>query len=144
MKRLLLILFGFIPLAIGWVMNWLIMSFPNKVFPYALISIVFLALWALLGFIVFNFNETIKISLCLVHIPIFLALVLNLYQEIILGQYFGNLLGVCTQIFYLPILNISYTLTAWSARMWTAYIVGFVLITASFFVGYTIKSNTRK
>ncbi|MEG0913305.1 MAG: hypothetical protein RSG53_06825 [Oscillospiraceae bacterium] len=144
MKKLLLILFGFIPLGIGWVMNWLLITFPNTVFPFGYISIAFLVLWAWLGFISYKFEKTINVSMCLIHLPMFLALALNLYQEIVLGHYFNNIVGVCTQFFYLPILNTAYTLTSWSARLWVAYIAGFFLMCLAYFSGYALKKHRTK
>ena len=144
MKKLLLVLFGFIPLGIGWLINGLTMAFPNTVLPLGLISVAFLVLWAWLGFISCKFEKVIHISICLIHLPIFLALALNLYQEIVLGQYFSNIVGVCTQFFYLPVLNMAYMLTAWSTRLWVAYIAGFVLMCLVYFGGCVLKKHRTK
>ncbi|WP_313524144.1 hypothetical protein [Anaerotignum sp.] len=144
MKKLWLILFGFIPLGIGLIMNWLITTFPNTGPPYRLISIAFLLFWAWLGFITSRFKEPLKVCICLINLPTFLALALNLYQEIVLGHYFSSILGKCTQFFYLPILSISFTLTPWSTRLWTAYIAGFLLMCLVFFGGCAVKNHRKK
>lgn len=140
MRKLWLAILGFIPLAIGCVMNWLMMTFSQTVFPYILISIAFLAFWAWLGFISYKFNKEGK-AIFFIHLPAVLALVLNLYQEVVLGHYWGNLLGICTQFFFLPVLNVSYLLTSWSSRLWSAYIAGFLLMCLTYFIGYALKKR---
>lgn len=143
MRKPLLILIGFIPLAAGLAINWLINIFPTKNLPFGIISIGFLVFWVWLGFISCKFKETIKVSVCLVHLPLFLALVFNLYQEIVLEHYLSNIIGLYAQIFYLPIINIAYKLTIWSTRLWTAYVGGFFLMCFSYFSGYLLKKHQR-
>ena len=143
MKKLWLVILGVIPLAVGFVMNWLMMTFSQTVFPYLLISIAFLSFWTWLGFNSYKFNKEGN-TIYFLHLPAFLALVLNLYQEVVLGHYFGNLLGICTQFFFLPVLNLSYLLTFWSSRLWSAYIAGFLLMCLTYFIGYKLKKCRTK
>ncbi len=138
-KNLLLILFGFIPLMLGFLINWLIMNFQTTIIPFNIIGYIFLIFWFFLGFISYKFQKNIAFSLSLIHLPIFLALILNLYQEIILGEYFSNTLGICTQFFFLPTLNISVSFL--TNYLWQSYIVGFIFMCFSYYAGYLFKKR---
>lgn len=139
-----LIILGFIPLGMGFIMNWLMMTFSETVLPYIFISAAFLVFWTWISYICSGLKGTKKASVCLLNLPLFLALAFNLYQEIVLGYYFNSLLGICTQFFYLPILNISYTITSWSGHLWTAYIAGFLLICLASFTGCILKKHRTR
>ncbi len=144
LKKLYLFLLGFIPLGLGCIINWLITQFPNSALPFGFIAIGFLLFWGFIGFQTYIFKESALISICIVNLVGLSALIFNLYQEIILGHYLGNLLSICAQLFYLPILNISYTLTFWSGRVWSAYIVGFFLMCLVYFIGFKAKKQRAK
>lgn len=143
-KKLSLFLLGFIPLGLGSIISWLIMQFPHFVLPFRLIGVGFLIFWAFLGFVTYSFKEAALTSVSAVNLVAFFALILNLYQEIILGRYWGNLLGLCTQFFYLPTLNISFLLTFWSSRIWGAYIAGFFLMCSAYSIGFQIRKHQTK
>ena len=103
MKKMILVLLGFTPLAIGFQMNSWIMQ--NSVLPYGLIGLVFLALWVLFGYLTCAFEKTSLKSAVIANSPAFLILLLIVYQELILGQFWPNAFGVATQFYYFPLLN---------------------------------------
>lgn len=140
-KNILLFLTGFIPLGIGFLMNSFINTFEAYALPYGLIGIVFIVMWGSLGFVSSKFQKNIKISFAITHLPIFLALILNLYQDIILEYYMIGIIGRVSQYFYLPILNIAYRLTYWSYNDGVAFITGFIIMCLAYFVGYNIDKK---
>ncbi|HBG39752.1 MAG TPA: hypothetical protein DDW58_11060, partial [Clostridiaceae bacterium] len=76
------------------------------------------------------------------NLPAFLVLLLNLYQEIILGQYWLNIFGAATQFYYLPLVNLSAPFTFWSHDFWTVYIIEFLLMFASYYAGAYLKKRS--
>lgn len=80
-------------------------------------------------------------SLLLVNLPACLVLLLQLFQEMILGQYWEGLLGLATQFYSLPILSISFTLTFWAHQVWAAYMIGFLLMIITYSVGWQLRKK---
>ena len=144
MKKLFLCLIGFLPLGVGFTMNWFMMQYQDSVLPYRWIGICLLLCWAGLGFFTYHLKESAKVSACAVHLAALIALLLNVYQEVVLGRYWGNLLSVFTQFFYLPVLNISFTLTSWSSHVWVAYIAGFLLMCSAYLIGFNLGRLRNK
>ncbi len=94
-KNIFLVLMGFMPLVAGLLMNFFINKFNMYILSYGLIGIVFVVTWGGLGVIVGSkFKENIKITFGLMHLPMFLALILNLYQHIILDYYMIGVIGI--------------------------------------------------
>ncbi|MPM24967.1 hypothetical protein SDC9_71456 [bioreactor metagenome] len=143
MKKILLLFMGLLPFFLGLSMNALLMRNMNLVLPYPLLGIAWLLLWGLLGCFTAGCAGSVKESSFLAHIIPLVVLLLLLYQELILGQYWFNLGGLATQLYYLPLLNIAFTLTAWAHRVWPAYIASFALMYAVFYWGGCIGKRRR-
>ncbi|HHX28283.1 MAG: hypothetical protein ACOX5Q_10375 [Bacillota bacterium] len=138
MKKWLLFLVGFIPLALGYVMNHAMMAFPSVALPYGTIGIVFLIAWFGLGMATRRLLDSDRKALAIVHVAGFVALLLLLYQEAIQGYYWANQVGTATQFFYLPVLNVAGKFTAFSPRLYWTYILGFALMTVAFALGRSV------
>ncbi len=145
MKKLLLFLIGLLPFALGFAMNALLMANMNFVLPYKLIGIIWLLLWGFFGYLMRDYAGSGIKSAAIAHSVALADLLLLLYQELVLGRYWLNFLGSATQFYYLPVLNISFTLSAWATdRIWVAYIVSFTLTCAAFFIGCGIRKRHTK
>lgn len=143
MKKLMLFFLGLIPFISGFIMNDIIMQNPNITIPYKLIGIIFILFWAFIGFITCKFGKTSLESAVIANLPAFLVLLLNLYQEIISGEYWLNIFGSATQFYYLPLINLSSAFTFWSPYFWTVYIAGFILMFASYYIGAYLKKRSK-
>ncbi|MBQ7091790.1 MAG: hypothetical protein IJN83_03970 [Clostridia bacterium] len=130
MKKALLILLGCIPFLIGWLINAFMMANPDTLPPLFFISIVFLLAWGAVAFIARPHFHNGKEVVVFLNFVAALDLLLVCIQEIILGAYWMNAIGGWTQFYYLPLMNIGFTLTAWSHRVFTAYIASFILMVA--------------
>jgi hypothetical protein len=81
-------------------------------------------------------------SAVIANLPAFFVLILNLYQEIVLGQYWFNIFGIATQFYYLPLISLSSTFTFWTPYVWVIYITGFLLMLASYCTGVYLKKRS--
>lgn len=150
MKRLILFLLGLTPLALGFWMNSWMMNNPNNMLPYKLIGIVFLVFWFVIGFKTCKFEETTLKSAAIVNLPALLMVILLIFQELILGQYWMNLFGTITQFYYLPLVNISasiegifgFFIPGLVIHMWSTFLIGFFLMLASYYLGSHFKRWT--
>lgn len=124
-------------------MNWVMTAFSADL-PFKLIGIAFLPFWGLLGFMTYGSKTTALASACAVNAVAFLALLLNLYQEFILGRYWGNAIGVSTQLYYLPVVNVSYAVSSWTHRMAWTYAAGFILMFFAYFIGFLARKKREK
>ena len=151
MKKLLLVLIGLIPFGLGFAMNSWLMDNPNSILPFRLIGILFLVFWVSVGFITCKYAKTPYHSAVILHLPALFVLLLVMYQDIVLEEYWSNLLGLATQVYYLPLINLSsfifsYTMTGGLfVQMSTATVVAFLLMYGSYYVGcYFKKVVSRK
>lgn len=141
MKKMILFLIGIIPFMLGFLMNsWLIQN-PNSILPFKLIGIIFLVFWILVGFITCKFEKTSYLSAVTIHLPAVLVLLLIMYQDMILGQFWPNMIGLATQFYYLPLTNISSFIFGGGlyVQMWTASVMAFLLMYGSYYLGCYLK-----
>ena len=145
---MILFLLGSIPFVFGFLMNsWLVQN-QDSVLPFRLIGFIFLAFWVTVGFISYKFEKTLLKSAVIAHLPALLILLLIMYQEIILGQYWSNSFGVATQYYYLPLISISSpivglfsSLTSWAIHYWLTCLVVFLLMFAFYYLGGYLKKH---
>lgn len=146
MKKITMIIIGFIPFLIGGILNGIMLKAPTILPPLLLIGILYLLLWG------FGANRlrphsknTLTLLVCM-NAPAGIVLILLGIQEILLGQYFSNAVGLWTQYFYLPLLSIGYQLTFWSTSAFAAYCASFLLMIVTAFIGCRVCSgkNHRK
>lgn len=143
MKKLILVLIGLIPFVLGFVMNSWMMQNPNSTLPFKLIGIILLGAWVLVGCITYKYDKTPYPAALIIHVPALLVLFLIMYQDMILGEFWSNLFGLATQVYYLPLIHISSLIFSFIGggyvQMWTASIVAFLLMYGSYYVGCYFK-----
>ena len=138
---ILCVLLGFLPFAVGGFMNRYMMEHPDTLLPYLWISIGILVAWAILAFLMkFWIKDRKKVMIGLNAVPC-LVMILFCIQDLILGAFWMNALGVWTQYFYLPMLNLAYRLTNWSSRMTTDVVVCFLLLVAATALGCKLEEK---
>ena len=143
MKKLIILnLLGFIPLFIGIIMNYIIMQ--DVILSFNLIGFIFIILWIFIGYKTEGIEETPGKSSISIHMPGAFALILVLFQEIILGQYWLNLLGLLSQLYFLPLISLGSYFTFWTPRIWPVYIVAFLLMIGSYYIGIRIKKRRQR
>lgn len=127
-------------------MNSWLMQNQDSVLPFNLIGLIFLAFWVTVGFISYKFEKSLLKSAVLTHLPALLMLIFIMYQEIVLGQYWSNVFGIATQYYYLPLISISssvvgilLSLTPWAINIWSASLIAFSLMFASYYLGYHLR-----
>lgn len=132
---------GLLPAITGHLMNVYMMANPDKVLPYGLIGVLFLLVWGMFGFISARRQLAIKPALLAAHDIALLALVLVLLQAIGFGRYWNNVVGVASQLYFLPVLNLSSRLAFWGGPLWQVYIVSFLLLAGTFALGYRLGNS---
>lgn len=143
-KKVTLILIGSIPFFIGYGMNALILGVPSVALPFKLISIAALILWFLIGRYSYKLADTKTEAAVLGNAIAFVVLLLVLYQECILGQYWFNQLGAASQLYYVPFFGLAYIFTGMFHTMPSTYIAAFLMMCIVFYLGcLTSKKYTK-
>lgn len=126
---------GFVPLLAGVLMDSFLMAFQNTVLPFLLISVASLVGW---GVIAFRWEPKVQKTwkLVLFHnlVPAG-VFVLICVQQLGMGRFWSGVVGAWSQMFYLPVLNLGYSLTKWSTSLFPAYCASFLLMLIASFVG---------
>jgi len=144
MKKAVLFISGLIPFLMGYLMNWSMLNiFFDVRVPYALISIITLVIWGLLSYFLSGYAGTYKQTVILMNLPAFIVLILISVQLLIFKAYWLNIIGMAVQIFYLPLMNISFLLTSWSHNMLPAYFAAFILMVAASSLGCYANKKHR-
>lgn len=135
----ILVVLGFIPFALGSFMNWFMMTYSNTLPPLALVGIVTLLIWAAIAFLVKPYIKDTKKVIIGLNSVASVVLVLVGIQELLLHAYWQNLIGVWTQFYYLPLLNIGFRLTNWSHSVFSAYCAAFLLMVIATLLGCKLR-----
>ena len=109
MKRAILILIGLLlPLLIGFLLsNW---SMGWQLFLRGRlngIGLAVLALWFVTGMISMKFFTSKREALLLLNTAPILIALLVLFQILVLGRFLGNIVGMASQFFYLPLMGLT-------------------------------------
>lgn len=135
MKKALIFILGWTPLLAGTVMNEMIMADLGILPPFLAVAVGTLLVWALFGALTVVLKEK-RSSLLLLDLPAAIVLLLVLYQELAMQQYWGNAVGMGTQLFYLPVLGVGFRLTAGITHtMSPVYVLSFLLLCAASLLG---------
>lgn len=129
-------------------MNKWILQNMHSVFPYKnLIGIILLVSWLIIGFISSKFKKSRLRSTIIINLPAFLMFLLLIYQEVINGQYWSNLIGDVTQLYFIPLFNISSSIagllmifTPWPITVWLSSLIAFSLMFAAYYLGSYLRS----
>lgn len=131
----LLIALGCLPFLFGSLMNWYMMQHMDWTPPFFLIAVLFLVLWSAIAFFMRPYMENTRKTVRWLNLVPFVVLVLLGVQELIVGAYWFNFVGMWTQFFYLPVLSVGFSLTAWTGSVFVAYLVSFGLMTVVSVIG---------
>ena len=137
----ILVVLGLIPFAIGGFMNWYMMTYSNDLPPFTLIGIVTLLMWTAAAFVVKPYIKNTKKVVIGLNLVAFVVLVLVGIQELLLQAYWQNFVGVWTQFYFLPLINISFTLTSWSHSVFSAYCAAFLLMVIATLLGCKLRKK---
>ena len=132
-KHVKLLLAGALPLAMGYVLNFAL-YLPIAGLLMRIMGWIMIFLWFCLAYRLADSSDSIvrqSFFMCAFGL---LMLALVLYQELVLGQYWLNILGWGPQIYFLPFLSAVFTLFSpvlaqlGTIRMWPLYICEWFLI----------------
>lgn len=133
-------LFGLLPFAVGGLMNWAIMEQPDKVLPFPEIAIILLVCWGLLSYSM-RAKFTRKQLLCSMHLIPAVILVLVAVQILVFQAYWRNPVGLWTQLYYLPFMNLGFLFAFWIPSMLGAYTACFLLMLGTAFLGMKLRER---
>lgn len=144
MKTIKLICCGIIPMVVGFLFDRIIILLPIPHLLSMMLAIVLLFLW---GYFAYKISTPERNSILQAFLMcgfglIMLALVL--YQELVLGSYFGNISGFATQVFFLPYLSIASAVVSpfmKVIRIWPMYIVIWVAMFIISYIGFSAKKR---
>ena len=137
MLEFTLTLAGLLPFAAGYGMHWMMTVYPDVRLPYGLIGLAFLLLWGGISFLAGIFaRRTPLLSIACMNGVALLVLVLLGIQELVLGAYFSNAAGIWTQLYFLPLLQLGFSLTSWSSRVFAADAASCLLMAAVSYLGF--------
>ena len=113
-KRVLVVLMGLLPLLLGFVQNRLMMTaFLYTGLPSTLlIGIGVIAAWFFLGMLSAKMLGNKTQALILLNASASLFLTLIFIQEVIVGHFWFNIMGVVPQFFYMPTLGIGMAISS--------------------------------
>ena len=143
-----LFLAGIMPLIVGYIMNYVIIYLPFSGVIINVIEIGFFVLW---GYLAYRLSDKEKnpgaqaFVMCTVGL---VMLLLVLYQELIMGQYWFGYLGSATQFYFFPfltlastILNGIFSLLMSTIRIWPFYIMIWSGLFLTSYVGCRMKQK---
>ena len=133
--------FGVLPFFIGGVQNWYMLTYVDSVLPYGLISFAVLLLWGCIAFLLNNCYHRTKVIVVSLNLIAALDLLLLGIQELVLHAYWANSVGHWSQLFYLPMMNLGFSLTNWSHSVFAAYVACFALMVAASFLGCKLREK---
>lgn len=105
------------------------------------ISLAFLSAWGLLAFLMNGNGQRTKQIVIFLNLIAAFDLVLIGIQILVLHSYWSNGIGIWTQLFYLPMLNLGFCLTGWSHGVFPAYAASFILMVGVTFAGCKLREK---
>ncbi|MBS5118385.1 MAG: hypothetical protein KHZ10_10990 [Clostridium sp.] len=100
-----------------------------------------LSAWGLLAFLMNGNGKRTKQIVIFLNLIAAFDLVLIGIQILVLHAYWLNGIGIWTQLFYLPVLNLGFCLTGWSHGVFPAYAAGFILMVGVTFAGCKLREK---
>lgn len=134
-----LVLLSLMPLGLGWLLNWYMTIHPETFPPLFIIGAAFLLVW---GYISWRVNNKV---LCTGPVMLIqngfaaVALILLAIQSI-QGAYWEGLLGVGSQMFYMPMLYFGAVFFNWLG-VFGIYFACFALMLLASFIGCKIAEK---
>lgn len=133
--NILIFILGALPFFFGGILNWIMTIYSDNIPPYVIIGFLFLLFWGIITYLLKSKIRNTKKVVILLNTIAAIDLLLLGIQELVIHAYWMNVIGVWSQMFYLPLLNIGFKLTSWSHTLFSAYCVSFVLMAAASFLG---------
>lgn len=137
------ILLGALPLAVGVMQNWCMLTGISLILPYSLISVLFLVVWGCFAYFLKGKRQSTKKVVISLNLIAALDLMLLAVQELVLHAYWMNIIGRWSQFFYLPMLSFGFSLTRWSHTVFPAYAASFILMVAVSFAGCKLREKSK-
>lgn len=138
----LLVAVGLLPFLLGGLLNWYIMTYTESLPPLFLIGVLFLVFWGVVAFFAFRALGSVAKVVIPLNAVGFIVLFLVWIQEIVLHGYWQNAVGLWTQYYYLPLLQLGDFLPTLIFRgshlFFDAYAPAFLLMLAVSFAGCKI------
>lgn len=143
MKKLALFLMGCTPFFWGRLMDWALWTLFDEALPpllFPLSALALLGLWAAAACLLGAGDRGPLATLLPLDLPALAVLVLLGVQEGLLHAYLPGPVGIGTQLFFLPLVNLGATLTAWlpSISVFPAYCAAFLLLLAASLAGWNL------
>ena len=142
MKRFVLLLWGLLLFPLGWLVNWLVMNVSSRWLGWY--GVITLAVWFFLAYRFSRFNRNTVEAVLMLNLPAAIVLILLAVQHLIFHAYWMNHIGLWSQLFYLPVINLGVNLTSWSHTLFPAYAAGFILMICCSFVGCNLREKFQK
>ena len=137
MTNIKLIAFGFIPFLIGWAMEYVAqLSSYTTSLPVLLICVLTLAIWAAAAFLFRKTGTPMYKVILLMNFIGFIDLMLLGAQELIIGHYLFNEIGIWSQYFYMPVM-VPMVILLWlsSIPLFAIYCACFLSLVFASFIG---------
>ncbi len=142
MKRAILVLLGLTPFLFGGLLNRLILGGSLLAYLHV-IGVGMLLVWLLFGFSFCTLAKSAAGAAVLLNLPALAVFLLIAFQELAGDAFWMNAVGFWTQIFYLPLISVSYLLTLWSESLFPAYCAAFLLLLLSSGLGCFLRRAAR-
>lgn len=117
---------GVLPLLLGFLLNWSMLAFPITGLITQLLALLFLLMWGHLSFKLSTSAKSPILQAFLMCAFGLLMLALVLYQELVMGRYWGGLVGFGTQMFFLPWISLGFLVARplmSVVRLWPIYVL---------------------
>ena len=141
MKKLILVLIGFSPLALGYLTDFLLMS--SVWLPFTVLGALVLVVWTIISAKVAHLAESKKEFLILINAVPLVFCSLFLIQSMIIGSPWANVIGSASQHFFTPLMFFT-SLILPLGNLSFAIILSFLLMVASTFIGYNKFEKANK
>lgn len=136
MRKIMTMLFGFIPWVAGIVLYNLMMTvFYDVRINFYIVGTFSLIFWGLLACVVNHSLNNSIVTTVLLNIPAFVALLLITVERIILYTNWGGIVGLFTGRFFFPVLSLGFWITKWNGSLGAAYYASFFLMLLASFIG---------
>lgn len=142
MRKVVLFLLGLTPFFFGGLQNWVMTKYMDVQLPYFLIGVGLLMVW--FSFAFFFGGKDGKQTVLWMNLPGGVVLGLLFMQEVILCAYWRNAIGLWTQLFFLPLVNLGFRLTFWAHTVFPAYTAAFLLLIGASGLGAAARKRCRK
>ncbi|MBU5436229.1 hypothetical protein [Pseudoflavonifractor sp. MSJ-37] len=143
MRELVLVLISLLPFAGSYMLERQ-MTTTGVMPPFLSLATLFLLAWGFAAWAAVRLGMTGRRVLLCLHLVPTLDLVLLAVQELILRRYWMSWLGVWSQLYYLPLVNMAARLTRWSGRLFMTYVTAFLMLLAAAWLGTRLGTRHRE